>query len=216
MGEVAEVVGGGTPSTSVPAYFGGDVPWITPADLSGYAEKYISEGARSLTAAGLTNSGARIMPAGTVLFSSRAPIGYVAIASNPVATNQGFKSFVLCECLLPDFVYYYLQSAKGIVKSLASGTTFPELSGKEAAKIPVPVPPLDEQRAIVAEIEKQFSRIDAGVAALKRAQANLKRYRAALLKAACRGPARAHGGGAGASGGPQLRDGRATPGAHPG
>jgi type I restriction enzyme S subunit len=187
MGEVAEVVGGSTPDTSRPEYFGGSIPWITPADLSGYSEKYISEGARSITEAGLANSGARMMPAGTVLFSSRAPIGYVAIAANPVCTNQGFKSFVLRAGLSPDFVYYYLQHAKKLAVGLASGTTFLEISGKKAAQIPVPIPPIDEQRAIVAEIEKQFSRLDAGMAALKRVQANLKRYRAAVLKAACEG-----------------------------
>ncbi len=187
MGEVAEVVGGGTPKTDNPEYFGGDIPWITPADLSGYTEKYISRGKRNISQAGLNNSGARLMPAGTVLFSSRAPIGYVAIAANPVATNQGFKSFVLKEGLTPDYVYYYLQHAKKIAVGLASGTTFLEISGKKAAQIPIPVPPIEDQRKIVAEIEKQFTRLEAGVGALKRVQANLKRYRAAVLKAACEG-----------------------------
>jgi type I restriction enzyme S subunit len=187
MGAEAQVVGGGTPKTDRAEYFGGDIPWVTPADLSGYKEKYISAGARNITQDGLNNSGARLMPAGTVLFSSRAPIGYVAIAANPVSTNQGFKSFVLRDGLTSDFVYYYLQYAKKLALELASGTTFQEISGKNAARLPVPVPPLPDQRQIVAEIEKQFTRLDAGVAALRRVQANLKRYRAAVLKAACEG-----------------------------
>ena len=187
MGAEAEVVGGGTPRTNRSDYFGGDVPWITPADLSGYTEKFIPKGARNITQAGLEGSGAKLVPTGTVLFSSRAPIGYVAIAANPVSTNQGFKSFVLRGNLTPDFVYYYLKHAKKLALELASGTTFQEISGKNAARIPVPVPPLAEQRQIVAEIEKQFTRLDAGVAALRRVQANLKRYRAAILKAACEG-----------------------------
>ena len=187
MGDVATIVGGSTPRTDRPEYFGGDVPWITPADLSGYKEKTISRGARNITQEGLENSGARLVPAKTILFSSRAPIGYVAIASNPVATNQGFKSFVLNDELLPDFVYYYLQRAKEFAVALASGTTFLEISGKNAARLPIPVPPLTEQRRIVEEIEKQFTRLEAGVAALRRVQANLKRYRAAVLKAACEG-----------------------------
>lgn len=187
MGDVATIIGGGTPSTDRPEYFGGDVPWITPADLSGYKEKTISRGARNITQDGLENSGARLMPAKTILFSSRAPIGYVAIASNPVATNQGFKSFILRDGLLPDFVYYYLQRAKEFAVALASGTTFLEISGKNAARLPIPIPPLVEQRQIVAEIEKQFTRLDAGIAALRRVQANLKRYRAAVLNAACEG-----------------------------
>jgi type I restriction enzyme S subunit len=122
-----------------------------------------------------------------VLFSSRAPIGYVAIAANAVATNQGFKSFVLRDEVIPDFVYHYLQRARDLARSVASGTTFLEISGKKAAQIPIPVPPLDEQQRIVAEIEKQFTRLDAGVASLKRVQTVLKRYRASVLKAACEG-----------------------------
>jgi len=187
MGEVATIIGGSTPRTDRAEYFGGDIPWITPADLSKYNAKTISRGQRNITKDGLENSGARLLPTGTVLFSSRAPIGYVAIAANPVATNQGFKSFVLGEELTPDFVYYYLQRAKEFAVALASGTTFLEISGKNAARLPVPVPPLDEQRQIVAEIEKQFTRLEAGVAALRWVQANLKRYRATVLKAACEG-----------------------------
>jgi type I restriction enzyme S subunit len=187
MGEVATIVGGSTPRTDRDEYFGGDIPWITPADLSGYKEKTISRGARNITKAGYENSGVRLMPANTILFSSRAPIGYVAIAANPVTTNQGFKSFVLKDSLLPDFVYYYLQRAREFATALASGTTFLEISGKNAARLPIPVPPLEDQRKIVAEIEKQFTRLDAGVAALRRVQANLKRYRAVVLKAACEG-----------------------------
>ena len=187
MGDVATVVGGGTPKTDRAEYFGGAVPWITPADLSGYHDKTISRGSRNITEEGLANSGARLLPASTVLFSSRAPIGYVAIAANPVATNQGFKSFILKSHLDSSFVYYYLQRAKPLATALASGTTFLEISGKNAARLPIPVPPLAEQRQIVAEIEKQFTRLEAGVAALRRVQANLKRYRAGVLKAACEG-----------------------------
>jgi type I restriction enzyme S subunit len=187
LGEVATIVGGGTPRTDRSEYFGGDIPWITPADLSKYDGKSISRGARSITKQGLEDSGAQLLPAGSVLFSSRAPIGYVAIAENPVTTNQGFKSLVLGDDLLPDFVYYYMKRARGLALSLASGTTFLEISGKKAAQIPFPVAPPDEQRRIVAEVEKQFTRLEAGVAALRRVQANLKRYRAAVLKAACEG-----------------------------
>lgn len=187
MGEISNIVGGGTPKTDRSEYFGGDIPWITPADLSGYSSVTISHGARNITQIGLENSSTSLMPAGTVLFSSRAPIGYVAIAANPVATNQGFKSFILQDGIDPLYVYYYLKRAKELIVSLASGTTFLEISGKKAAQIPIPIAPLEQQKQIVAEIEKQFTRLDAGVAALKRLQANLKRYRASVLKAACEG-----------------------------
>lgn len=188
LGEIAEVVGGGTPRTSDPANFeGGDVPWITPADLSGYTEKYISHGARFITRKGLESSAARLLPAGTVLFSSRAPIGYVVIASNPIATNQGFKSFVLKYGVLPEYVYWWLKGSKQSAESLASGTTFLELSGANAKKLAIPIAPIDEQRRIVANIEKQFSRLNEAVANLKHAQANLKHYKVAVLKAAVEG-----------------------------
>ena len=188
MGEISEVVGGGTPKTNDPTNFeGGDVPWITPADLSGYTAKCISRGNRFITRKGLASSGARLLPAGSVLFTSRAPIGYVAIAGNPIATNQGFKSFVLKDCVLPEYVYWWLKGSKHRAEELASGTTFLELSGANAKKIPIPVVPLERQRAVVAEIEKQFSRLDEAVAGLKRIKANLKRYKAAILKAAVEG-----------------------------
>ncbi len=188
MGEVAAVVGGGTPATAAPSNFeGGEIPWITPADLSGYKEKYIDRGSRNITELGLNGSSARLLPANTVLFSSRAPIGYVAIASQPMATNQGFKSFVLPEGIDPSYCYFFLLGAKDTIQSLGGGTTFKEISGATAATIPFALPPLPEQRRIVEDIETQFTRLDASVAALKRVQANLKRYRASVLKAACEG-----------------------------
>lgn len=187
-GEIAQIISGGTPSTTDSQNFeGGEIPWITPADLTGYREKMISRGMRNITEKGLRNSGARLIPAGAVLFSSRAPIGYVAIANNPVATNQGFKSLIPSEAVISEYLYYYMQFAKPIAKEMASGTTFLEISGARAAQIPVPVAPLAEQKQIVAEIEKHFTRLDAATAALKRVQANLKRYRASVLRAACEG-----------------------------
>ena len=189
MGGIAEVVGGGTPRTTEPSNFeGGEIPWVTPADLSGYTEKYISHGRRFITRRGLESSAARLLPTGAVLFSSRAPIGYVAIAHNPIATNQGFKNFVLKDGgVLPEYVYWWLKSSKRLAESLASGTTFLEISGANAKKIPIPVAPLEQQREIVAEIEKQFSRLDEAVANLRRVKANLKGYKAAILKAAVEG-----------------------------
>ncbi len=189
MADIAEVIGGGTPKTNDSSnYEGGNIPWITPADLSGYSGKYIGHGERYITEKGLKNSSARMMPAGTILFSSRAPVGYVAIASNSVCTNQGFKSFVLKESdVLPDYVYWWLKGNKDLAESMASGTTFLELSGAKAKQLPIPIARLNDQKRIVAEIEKQFSRLDEAVAGLKRVKANLKRYKAAVLKAAVEG-----------------------------
>ena len=186
---IADVVGGGTPRTNDSEnYEDGTIAWITPADLSGYTAKYISHGERFITKKGLVGSSAKMMPAGTVLFSSRAPVGYVAIAANPVCTNQGFKSFVLkTKDILPDYLYWWLKGSKELAESLASGTTFLELSGAKAKQLPIPIAPPEQQRRIVAEIEKQFSRLDEAVANLKRVKVNLKRYKAAVLKAAVEG-----------------------------
>jgi type I restriction enzyme S subunit len=188
LGDIAEVIGGGTPSTRDVTNFGGNIPWLTPADLSGYTSKFISHGERFITEHGLKTSSAKMMPMGTVLFTSRAPIGYVAIASTSLCTNQGFKSFVLKEGVLPDYLYWWLKGNKELAESFASGTTFLELSGTKAKQLPIPIPSTtEEQEQIVAEIEKQFSRLDEAVTALNRIQANLKRYKVAVLKAAVEG-----------------------------
>lgn len=187
LGEVATVVGGGTPSTSDPNNFGGNIPWITPADMSTHVGKYISSGSRFISEKGLNDSGARWLPAGSVLFSSRAPIGYTAIAAQPVTTNQGFKSFVPHIGVNSDFLYYWLKSAKSIAEELASGTTFLELSGAKAALLPLPLAPTDEQTRIIAKLEELLSDLDAGVAELRAAQAKLAQYRQSLLKAAVEG-----------------------------
>lgn len=187
MGEVTSVVGGGTPSTTNPKNFEGTIPWITPADMSGYAEKAISSGSRFISEQGLEDSGARWLPEGTVLFSSRAPIGYVAIAARPVTTNQGFKSFVPTAGLSSDYIYYWLTSAKRHAEKLASGTTFLEISGAKASLIPFPLAPHAEQIRIVAKLEELLSDLDAGVAELKAAQKKLGQYRQSLLRAAVEG-----------------------------
>ena len=101
IGEVAEVVGGGTPSTQEPAYFDGDVPWLTPKDLSGVHDRYMARGARNISRSGLQRSSAKLVPAGSVLLSTRAPVGYVALAKDSVSTNQGIRTLIPCEKLMP-------------------------------------------------------------------------------------------------------------------
>lgn len=157
-GEIAQIIGGGTPPANDESNFDeGGIPWITPADLSDYKETYIARGRRSLSDKGLLSSGAQLMPAGTVLFSSRAPIGYCAIATNPITTNQGFRSLILPKELVPEFVRYYLLASKEYAESLASGTTFKELSGSRLADMLVPVAPSNEQRRLVAHLDELFA-----------------------------------------------------------
>lgn len=184
ISEIGEIVSGATPKTSISANFGGEIPWLTPADLSGYKEKYISHGARNLTKQGYDSCSAQLMPAGTVLLSSRAPIGYVAIAKNEICTNQGFKSIVPKEYVDSEFLYYQLKYLKNFLQDLGSGTTFKELSTKKLGTVQVVVPPIEEQRCIVSKIEELFSKLDASVAELQTAKEKLKVYRQAVLKGA--------------------------------
>ncbi|GAB6055544.1 restriction endonuclease subunit S [Methanobacterium movens] len=149
IGEIGDVIGGGTPSTKNDAYYGGDVSWITPKDLSNHNFMFIEKGNKNITKLGLEKSSARLMPEGTVLFSSRAPIGYVAIAKNELSTNQGFKSVICDERIVNNkFIYYSLKFYKDAIESVASGSTFKEVSGKVLKEFEIPIPPLEEQDKI--------------------------------------------------------------------
>ena len=185
--DIGKIVSGGTPSTKVAEYWEEEICWISPADLSGYNQKYISKGNKSISKFGLENSSAKLMPKGSILFSSRAPIGYVAIASNSLATNQGFKSIIPNENIFNEYIYYYLKSAKQLAEKHANGTTFKEISAKAFASLSIPLPPLPEQHRIVEKIEELFSELDDGVASLKKALEQLKTYRQAVLKWAFEG-----------------------------
>ena len=157
LGDVAEVVSGGTPKTSVSEYWDGDIPWVTPKDISSNKNLWISSGSRSITEFGLAKSGAILLPSKAVLWSSRAPIGLVAIASNPIATNQGFKRFIpgneLDSCYLAHFLIYN----QAVLQNLGVGATFKEVSAKRAAEIQIPLPPLEEQKRI-ADILNEIDR----------------------------------------------------------
>jgi type I restriction enzyme, S subunit len=187
LGEIGQIVSGGTPSTTVSEYWGGDVSWISPVDLSKYQHKLIYKGAKSITELGLLKSSAKLMPSGAVLFSSRAPIGYVAIAGVELCTNQGFKSIVPNNSVFNEYLYYFLKSAKKQADDLASGTTFKEISLTNFAIINIPLPPLAEQHRIVTKIEELFSDLDKGIETLKNAKEQLKVYRQAVLKYAFEG-----------------------------
>lgn len=147
--EIGEVIGGGTPSTKKSEYYGGNIPWITPKDLSNFKEVFISEGERNITEEGLKNSSARTLPSNTVLMTSRAPIGYLAIAKNEVTTNQGFKSIICNESLVkPLFLYYSLKNDMDKIKSLGTGSTFSEISGKVVKNIEINLPSIEYQTII--------------------------------------------------------------------
>jgi type I restriction enzyme S subunit len=185
--ELGAVVSGGTPSTKDATLWGREINWISPADLTGWVSKTISHGAKGLSRKGLEKSSAKLMPAGSVHFSSRAPIGYVVISAKPLATNQGFKSLVPVAGVFNEYVYYYLKASKPLAERRASGTTFLELSGAAFGEIPFPLAPAGEQKRIVAKLEELFSELDKGIENLNTAREQLKVYRQAVLKHAFEG-----------------------------
>ena len=187
--DIAEVTGGGTPPANDPRNFAESegIPWVTPADLTGYEGTYIGRGRRNLSERGYKSSAAKLLPAGAVLFTSRAPIGYCAIAANPMATNQGFKSLTLFGGISGEFVRYYLKWSKPFLESLASGTTFLELSGSKFGRAPLPLPPLAEQKRIVAKLDSLIAKSARARSELTRIENLVARYKQAVLSKAFSG-----------------------------
>ena len=195
---VGAIVGGGTPDASDATNFadpGTGFPWLTPADLGRQRTLFIARGARDLTQQGLQRSSATRIPAGSVLFTSRAPVGYVAIALNPLSTNQGFKSVVpyVEEC--SRFIAVVLMAFAPEIDANAPGTTFREVSGKIISQHPFPLPPLAEQHRIVAKVDELMTVCDRLKHAREKQESARDRFTAtsfARLSAADRPRFRAH------------------------
>ena len=175
LGALAEIRNGGTPSTRVPDYWDGDVPWCTPTDITGTRARHLVATARSITKKGLGSCGASLLPAGALLLCSRATIGELKIAAIPVATNQGFKSLVCGELVDHEYLYYRLLPLKEQMAGLATGSTFLEISKGDVSNIRLRLPSLPEQRAIAAvmsDVDGLIGSLEALVAkkrAIKRA-----------------------------------------------
>ena len=161
LSEIGTIVGGATPSTKNTSFYDGNIPWLTPKDLSVNSNKYILRGERNITEAGFNSCSCKMLPKGSVLFSSRAPIGYVAIAANDMCTNQGFKSVIPNEKTDSEFLYYLLKYNKDNIASQGSGTTFAEVSGKTMKEIEVVVPnEKDDQRRIASILSSLDRKIE--------------------------------------------------------
>lgn len=177
--DVGTVQGGGTPSTKIKEYYGGEIPWITPKDLSSYNNVYISRGERNITLDGLENSSAKLLPKNTVLMTSRAPIGYLAIARNELSTNQGFKSIICNESIIrPRYLYYLLKNEMKRIKALGTGSTFSEISGTVVKNIEITIPNLIHQK----RIELFLSAIDERIENNNNTIANLEELSQTLFK----------------------------------
>lgn len=155
------VVGGATPSTKDPSNYDGKISWITPKDLSNYANRFISSGERTITQKGFDGCSCKMLPKGSILFSSRAPIGYIAIAENQICTNQGFKSIIPNSSIINNmFLYYLLVNNKAYIESLGSGTTFKEVSGSVMKNVTLKIPSLFTQQRIASILSSLDSKIE--------------------------------------------------------
>ena len=160
LGEACTIVNGGTPKTGVADYWDGEHLWITPAEMGKRATPYVDATQRKLTEQGIANSSACLLPPYSVILSSRAPIGHLVINTKPMATNQGCKGVVPGKRLDHKFLFYYLSSVVQLLNDLGTGATFKELSRGKLKEVPLPLPPLPEQRRIVAILDDALAGLD--------------------------------------------------------
>jgi type I restriction enzyme S subunit len=160
LGEVCEVVGGGTPKTGIPEYWSDEIVWVTPKDLGQLSTVEIFDTNKYISKKGLEKSSAKLLPKGSVVMSSRAPIGYVAIAGVDLATNQGCRNFICHDNIFNKYLYYFLFANTELLNSLGGGATFREISGTTLKDIEIPVPPLSEQKRIVKILDEKFGVIE--------------------------------------------------------
>ena len=185
LGDVAKTGSGGTPKRTSPAYYGGGIPWVKSGELG---DSTVYETQETISKAGLDESSAKLFPKGTLCVALYgATVGKLGILGVAAATNQAVCGIFLPPEIDTRFAYRFLESKRRELVGMGKGGAQSNISQEIIRDLKFPLAPLAEQQRIVAEIEKQFTRLEAGVAALRRVQANLKRYRAAVLKAACEG-----------------------------
>ena len=180
LGDIGTIVGGATPSTKDSSNYDGNIAWITPKDLSNLNCRYISHGERMISQKGFDDCSCRMLPKNSILFSSRAPIGYVAIAQNALCTNQGFKSIIPNNEIVDSlFLYYLLVYYKPVIENMGSGTTFKEVSGSVMKALTVNIPNIDKQKRIAAILSSLDDKIELN----RRINGNLEQQAQALFKA---------------------------------
>ena len=175
LSDVAEIVGGGTPPTAVEKYWGGDIQWFTPTEIK---NKYIVNSKRTITQVGLDTSSARLLPKGTLLFSSRATVGEIGIAVQECTTNQGFQSFIVNKDNDSEFLYNWIIKNKKEFIRRASGSTFLEIGKSEIKKIKSNIPLLSEQQKIAAFL----TAVDSKIEQLSKKQELLGEYKKGLME----------------------------------
>ncbi len=174
LGEVCKIVNGGTPKSKIKEYWGGNINWITPKNLGKLSSKYVSDTARKITKLGLAKSSAKLLPPNSVILSTRAPIGHLAINKTSMSTNQGCRGLIPQKNLDNHYLFYFLKSNIVLLNELGTGTTFKELSAKNLFGVQIPIPPLHEQKAIVALLDKAFAKIEQAKANIEQNIINAK------------------------------------------
>ena len=159
LGEISQIINGGTPDTTVQKFWDGDNLWITPKDMGKLDGIYVNDTFRKITDEGIKNSSAKILPINSIILSSRAPIGHLAINKRPISTNQGCKGLVPKNGVDTLYLYYFLSKSVELLNSLGTGATFKELSGSKLGTVEIPIPPLPEQQRIVVILEEAFAAI---------------------------------------------------------
>jgi len=178
LGEIADVIGGGTPSTTIPEYWDGKIVWLTPTEITSQDGKVVSDSIRKITDLGFKNSGAQLLPKDSVILTSRASVGYVALAGQDLCTNQGFQSLIPKQSVQPKFLMFWIQQNRSEFESRSAGSTFKEISKSNVKSIKLNLPPLSEQKRIVDLI----SSIDSYIEALQQQLESTKKSRKAVLR----------------------------------
>ena len=181
LGEVCKIVNGGTPKTGVAEYWDGDILWITPKDLGKLKTVATDYTSRTITEQGVENSSAKVIPANSVILSTRAPIGHVVINSQPMAFNQGCRGLVPGDDLVVEYLYYFLKLSKNHLNELGTGTTFRELSTGALSGVELPLTSLEEQQQIVARLDAAFERISAAEVLMRRSLDNVSALQKSIL-----------------------------------
>jgi type I restriction enzyme S subunit len=184
LGECCRVVNGTTPAAGDASYWNGDIVWVTPTDLGKLDGIYVCGSARTISRNALDSHNLTLCPPGSVVLSSRAPIGHLGIAAVPLCTNQGCKTLVPCDGVHSDYLYYALLRAVPDLKALGSGATFAEVSKAQIENFEIPLPPLAEQERIAARLSARLSAAEEVIARCREELAAIEALPAALLRQA--------------------------------
>ena len=187
LGEVCDIVTGSTPRTDDPTNWNGDILWATPNDMGKLIGSIIDDTERKISERGFKSCSTTLLPPGSVLLTTRAPIGHLAINTKPICTNQGFKSFIPSSQLYDWFLFFALKYFVPVLQSMGRGQTFTEISKRQVESFEIPLPPLPAQHHIASELKEKVAKIENLQSAIRNQQSALNALPQAILAKAFRG-----------------------------